>query len=120
MRLHHAALIVDDLEAAARFYEEVLGLKRDERPAHDFPGIYYRLAGGAQLHLMELPDPCGLHARPDHPGRDRHIALSVENLAPVRARLEAAGIAWTASRSGRAAVFVRDPAGNAIELVEEG
>jgi glyoxylase I family protein len=32
--------------------------------------------------------------------------------------LETAGVAYTLSRSGRRALFCRDPDGNAIELVE--
>ena len=40
------------------------------------------------------------------------------NVEPVRGRLEAGGVDYTLSRSGRRALFCRDPDGNAIELVE--
>jgi glyoxylase I family protein len=36
----------------------------------------------------------------------------------LKARLEAAGVSYTLSRSGRRALFVRDPDGNALELME--
>jgi glyoxylase I family protein len=118
MRLHHAGLIVSDLEAAAAFYEGVLGLCRDARPDLGFPGIFYALDGGAQLHLMQIANPYRGVALPAHGGRDRHLALAVPDLEAIRARLDAAGIDYTPSRSGRAALFCRDPDGNAIELCQ--
>jgi glyoxylase I family protein len=39
-------------------------------------------------------------------------------LAPLCARLDVAGIPYTLSRSGRRAIFCRDPDGNALELIE--
>lgn len=59
-------------------------------------------------------------ARPEHGGRDRHVALSCPDLDGLIARLEVAGIPYTRSRSGRAALFCRDPDGNAIELIAGG
>jgi glyoxylase I family protein len=118
MRLHHVALIVSDLEAAAAFYEGVLGLVRDVRPDLGFPGIFYALDGGAQIHLMRIDDPYAGISRPTHGGQDRHLALAVEDVAAIRARLDAAGLAYTPSRSGRAALFCRDPDGNTIELFQ--
>jgi len=120
MKLAHAGLIVSDLARAAAFYEGVLGLVRDVRPDLGFPGIFYRLEDGGQIHLMQLPDPCAGHPRPEHGGRDRHLALTTQNWDAIRARLERAGMAFTMSRSGRAALFVRDPDGNAIELIRAG
>jgi glyoxylase I family protein len=55
----------------------------------------------------------------EHGGRDRHVALSVADMDVLMAALEAAGVAYTLSRSGRRALFCRDPDGNAIELVED-
>ena len=118
MRLAHAGLIVADLKRAAAFYEGVLGLARAPRPDLGFPGIFYQLEDGGQIHLMQLPDPCAGHPRPEHGGRDRHLALTVADIEAIRRRLRAAGVAFTASRSGRAAIFCRDPDGNALEFVE--
>ena len=67
---------------------------------------------------MVLPSPDPTEGRPAHGGRDRHLALAVDDLDRAAARLEAAGIPHTRSRSGRAALFCRDPDGNAIELVQ--
>jgi len=119
MKLLHVSLIVSDLDAAARFYEGVLNLKRESRPDLGFEGIFYAAGEGLQIHLMKLTDPYGGYAQPLHGGRDRHVALGVENLEAIRLRLERGNISYTLSKSGRAALFCRDPDGNAIELCEE-
>lgn len=116
--LLHAGLLVADLERARRFYEDVLGLAPCPRPDLPYPGVWYDLGYGQQLHLMNLPNPDAGVARPQHGGRDRHVALAVRDMAALKSRLDAAGIPYTASRSGRAALFCRDPDANALEFVE--
>lgn len=116
--LLHAALLVADLARATAFYEGVLGLAPCRRPALPYPGAWYELGGGQQLHLMRLPDPDAGVIRPEHGGRDRHVALGVRDMGALKARLDAAGVGYTASRSGRAALFCRDPDMNALEFVE--
>ena len=115
--LLHASLLVGDLAQARAFYEDVLGLRPSpHRPSLAFGGVWYDVGAG-QIHLIELPNPDPTRGRPEHGGRDRHTALGVRDLAGLRARLDAAGLTYTASRSGRPALFVRDPDGNALELV---
>lgn len=115
----HATFLVIDLRAACAFYEGVLGLASDPaRPDMGFPGVWYALGTGQQIHLMQLPDPSAGIPRPLHGGRDRHIALAVNNLDDLAARLDAAGIGYTRSQSGRNALFCRDPDGNALEFME--
>lgn len=119
--LLHAGLLVADLARARDFYESVLGLvPYPHRPALPYPGAWYELGGGQQLHLMQLPNPDAGIARPAHGGRDRHIALGVKDMAALKGRLDAAGIAYTVSQSGRAALFCRDPDMNTLEFVEAG
>jgi glyoxylase I family protein len=117
--LHHAGLLVSDLDRARVFYEAVLGLKvYPNRPDLPYPGEWYELGNGQQLHLMQLPNPDAASVRPEHGGRDRHIALAVRNMAALKSRLDAAGVRYTASQSGRAALFCRDPDANTLEFVE--
>ena len=119
-RLHHVSLIVADTSRALQFYRDVLGLEvEDSRPDLGFPGAWLRL-GVHQIHLLELDTPDPVKDRPEHGGRDRHTAVSVTDLRPVLARFDEAGIAYTMSRSGRRALFCRDPDGNAWELIEQG
>ncbi|MFO7953634.1 VOC family protein [Thioalkalivibrio sp.] len=116
--VHHASLVVADTAVAAAFYEGQLGLERLERPELGFPGLWYALGGGQALHLLQVPNPDPVE-RPVRCGQDRHLALRVHGLEALVARLEAAGGVVERSRSGRPAAFVRDPDGNAIELIEE-
>lgn len=110
----HVSFLVADTERSRAFYRDVLGLSEIPRPALPFPGAWFEL-GAQQLHLLELPNPDPVSDRPAHGGRDRHVALAVRGLEALAARLEAAGIGYTRSRSGRPALFFRDPDGNALE-----
>ncbi|MEW5310761.1 MAG: hypothetical protein WDW38_002526 [Sanguina aurantia] len=76
--------------------------------------------GPDMIHLMELPNPDPLEGRPEHGGKDRHMCLSVQSIEPLVARLDAAGLKYTRSMSGRAAVFFRDPDANCLECAEMG
>jgi glyoxylase I family protein len=114
----HASLLVADLDRARAFYEGILGLVPSAcRPDASFRGVWYDV-GASQIHLLELPGPEDGVARPEHGGRDRHIALAVRDLDQLKAALDAHGIPNTPSRSGRRAMFCRDPSGNALEFVE--
>ncbi len=117
--IDHVSLVVSDLARAARFYQELLELTPLERPELGFPGLWYDLGQGQALHLLAVPNPDPV-ARGVRGGRDRHLALRVGDLERLRARLEGAGFTVDYSRSGRAAVFLRDPDGNTIELVVPG
>jgi glyoxylase I family protein len=118
--IHHVSLIVSDTQRAMDFYQGVLGLEvASDRPDLPFPGAWLRV-GDQQIHLLELPNPDPVEERPAHGGRDRHLAMQVTALAPIMDRLDAAGISYTGSRSGRRALFCRDPDANALELIENG
>lgn len=116
MRIHHVSLLVADTARALAFYCDILGLAEVPRPDLGFPGAWLDV-GGQQIHLLELPNPDPVQGRPQHGGRDRHVALSCPDLDGLIVRLEAAGITYTRSRSGRVALFCRDPDGNAVELI---
>jgi glyoxylase I family protein len=117
IRFHHVSLLVADTVRALDFYCGVLGLEIEPaRPDLGFPGAWLNIGGG-QIHLLELPNPDPVEGRPDHGGRDRHTALRVDDFEAVRGRLDQANITYTLSRSGRQALFCRDPDGNAIELI---
>ncbi len=116
--LHHVSLIVADTDESLRFYHGVLGLEvLDERPELPFPGAWLAV-GSRQIHLLELANPDPIAGRPIHGGRDRHCALVVSSLDVLVARLDAAQLPYTRSRSGRRAVFCRDPDGNGLEFME--
>lgn len=115
----HATVIVSDLERSRGFFEGILGLNpRTDRPRMSFDGIWYDVGSGQQIHLMRLPNPDAGIQRPEHGGRDRHTALAVDDVESLRLKLEAAGIAYTRSQSGRPVIFCRDPDENAFEFIE--
>ena len=72
------------------------------------------------IHLMEVPnpDPTSLEARPSHGGRDRHACFGVHSCEVLAEALTRAGVVFTKSNSGRAALFFRDPDGNTLECAE--
>jgi glyoxylase I family protein len=116
--LHHASLVVADTAASLIFYRDIFGMQQTDRPDLGFPGAWLQL-GGQQIHLLELENTDQITGRPEHGGRDRHIALSVQDLAPVKNILDKNGIAYTLSKSGRKALFCRDPDGNALEILQQ-
>jgi len=115
--IDHVSFIVRDTERAVDFYRGVLGLSSVARPELGFPGAWLTLGSEVTLHLLELPNPDPQRGRPEHGGRDRHIALRVSALEPILIELDRRSVPFTRSRSGRPAVFFRDPDGNAIEVL---
>ena len=117
--IHHVSLIVTDTDRALTFYSDLLGLVSDStRPDIGYPGAWLQM-GGQQIHLLELANPDPTQGRPEHGGRDRHIAFYVDSLDDLKTRLRGQQIKFSESRSGRAALFCRDPDGNALEFIEQ-
>ncbi len=117
--IDHCSMIVAETAKALEFYMDILGLELDDsRPDLGYPGAWLQLANG-QIHLLEVANPDPVENRPEHGGRDRHLALQVSDLTEIIQRLENVDITYSKSKSGRAALFCRDFDGNAIELVEK-
>lgn len=118
--MHHVGILCESLERSLDFYQNVLGLKINEARPHD--KLPYRGAwlwvGSEMIHLMELPNPDPLTGRPQHGGRDRHTCIAIRDVSKLKAILDKAGIPYTLSRSGRPAIFTRDPDANALEFTQ--
>ena len=115
----HVSLLVADLDRARAFYEGILGLKINQaRPDMTFMGVWYDI-GDMQIHLMCLPNPETGLVRPDHGGRDRHVAFVVSDMDELQARLSYAKKSFSVSQSGRKALFCRDPDDNALEFISD-
>ena len=116
--LDHCSLIVADTAKALEFYMGILALEVDSsRPDLGYPGAWLRVGNG-QIHLLEVVNPYSSKDRTAHGGRDYHLAMNISDLQTVILRLQQAGIKYSKSKSGRAALFCRDFDGNTIELVE--
>ena len=116
--IQHVSFIVADIAQALDFYHGVLGLEINAaRPDLGYPGAWLQIQA-QQIHLLQLPNPDPVEGRPLHGGHDRHVAFGISDLESLSAKLADAGIPYTLSRSGRRALFCRDPDGNALEFIE--
>jgi glyoxylase I family protein len=111
----HATLLVREIEKAEQFYERVLGLAPLKRNL-SFEGRWYQV-GDVQLHLIASAQVIDDLTQPEKWGRNRHLAFAIDDLSAMQQRLEDSGYRYQHSSSGRAALFVRDPDGNLIELL---
>ena len=122
--LDHVVLLVDDMDAARTFYIEVIGCTVDNAlPQY---GMLQLRAGAALIDLVDIGSKPGEWARPPvEGGRNMdHVALATGpwEEAALRAHLAAhqveiveEGIRYGARGDGLS-FYVRDPAGNTIEL----
>lgn len=118
--IEHVSFTVSraDSEACAGFYE-LLGFKRIEPPAGLGDRSIWLKRGDTSLHLM-FRDRDGVDiATSPEPGAG-HVAVVVDQYPAVVAALAAAGVTveprseyWSSPRS-----YVRDPAGNLVELMQ--
>ena len=118
--LHHTSVLVSNTERGLAFYTGVLGLQQLKRPELPYQGAWLQVGEHQQIHLLELPNPDPITGRPEHGGHDRHLAMIVADLDTMKAKLDQADITYTLSKSGRRALFCRDPDCNAVELIEKG
>ncbi|MEM8503270.1 MAG: VOC family protein [Cyanobacteria bacterium P01_D01_bin.1] len=111
----HVAVQVSDLSASDRFYTEVVGLQKVDRQL-SFPGSWYQI-GNFQLHLI-LSEWAANPDREDKWGRHPHVTFAIADLSTIKQSLIEKKVPYQMSSSGRAALFVKDPDGNVIELLE--
>jgi len=116
--IDHHSILVSDIQTTIHFYHHILGLDIDtNRPEKlPFKGAWF-VVGAQAIHALELPNPDAKSVRPEHGGRDRHVALSCGSIALLIQQLERHNIPFTKSKSGRAALFFRDPDANTIEVM---
>jgi len=102
-------------EDARAFYVAVLGFSEVPKPERLAArgGAWFR-SGAAEVHLGVEDD--------FRPARKAHPALLVEDLAAVVSRCAGAGVPVTRDEPlpGYDRVYVSDPFGNRIELLEPG
>jgi ADP-ribose pyrophosphatase YjhB (NUDIX family)/catechol 2,3-dioxygenase-like lactoylglutathione lyase family enzyme len=113
--IHHVQLTVpaESLEAAKRFYTEVLGLPLAPRP--DDLGRH-----GYWLRVFDRDVHLGVEESVDRHATRAHIAFKVSDVPAMKARLEAAGVATSvpAGMAGYERLHFRDPFGNMVELLK--
>jgi glyoxylase I family protein len=116
--IDHHSVIISDIDKSRHFYANVLGLKEDSsRPEMSYEGLWFSV-GNQAIHCLCLKNPDPVEDRPEHGGRDRHVCLNGSDINQLIDRLEQYYVDYTRSKSGRRAIFFRDPDGNAIEVQE--
>ena len=141
-RIHHVGITVAQLDRSLVFYRDVLGMKvvglcdeEDVGAIVGLPGARARIAdldagNGQILELLEYlsPDGASQAHRPDLVG-SCHISLQVDDLSAALSRLAIAGVVPVgepAKLSGGGVwqdclvVYLRDPDGVFVELIEGG
>jgi catechol 2,3-dioxygenase-like lactoylglutathione lyase family enzyme len=131
--VNHIGLCVHDIDRSRRFYEDLLGFEyeREMAPPDDITGRLLQLAPPLGLRAVYLRKD-GLvlellaYAGRRLPRRERsmdepgltHISIGAQDHRALLDRVEAlGGTVVTASDIG-VAVFIRDPDGQLIELLE--
>jgi catechol 2,3-dioxygenase-like lactoylglutathione lyase family enzyme len=113
-RFTHVSIHAYDLEESTRFYVDVLGMRRVPSPDFAMPVEWLQL-GDQQLHLFLSEDPAPSH---------HHIGLEVDDFeAAYRVASEhglfdgdAFGAEVRELVDGVVQMYLRDPAGNLVEV----
>lgn len=124
-RPHHLNLAGNRTPETAEFYQHVLDLRRIELPritdTYDANIHTFEDASGYQYHI--IPDDPGFAARHDltiNPVGGGHLAFRVDDIAAVRAKLDALGVPYSDmgvwSVRGWHQLFCKDPEGRVIEF----
>jgi methylmalonyl-CoA epimerase len=96
VKIDHIGILVEDLEAALRFYTDTLGLQAGPIESRDQPPIRRCCVrvGEAELELIEARDAEQTMQRllPQRGPGIYHVGLRVEDVDAEAARLRAAGV----------------------------
>jgi predicted enzyme related to lactoylglutathione lyase len=116
-KLRHIAVVVNDLEKAAAFYEKAFDLKRVGEEHLDMGSGIYLSDGVINLALLKYKDATA-------PGA-HHFGFQVDDLDAARKRIEAAGgkFFFTLGEKKEAANFemkFTDPDGVVFDISEKG
>ena len=129
LKFHHAGVSVPNLEASIEWYGRVLGFEVESRI--DIAAIPAKVAmlrrDDLRIELFEVPGAAPLPPARRQPNTDphthgnKHVAFAVPNVddAVLELRERGADIALVGHFNFGSFVFIRDNAGNLIELVQQ-
>ncbi|KFI63767.1 VOC family protein [Bifidobacterium cuniculi] len=120
LRMDHVVIPVSDLDAALRFYRDVVGLELMEVNGER---TLATLRAGDQLVKLETPDRQGLVAARAVPGSADLCFESSDDPQSTVARCRACGVdvidgpvRKRGARGAMTSVYVRDPDGSLVEI----
>lgn len=112
--IQHVNLQVGDLDAAVAFYTDVIGLGLAPTPDIGMPAQFIAINDYQEIHINQSDD-----VKPER----AHFCLRVADFNAVYHRAKVAGVieshTWGHAKrlaSGVVQMFVRDPAGNLVEI----
>jgi methylmalonyl-CoA/ethylmalonyl-CoA epimerase len=128
---HHCGISVPDLEAAIAWYRDMLGFSVVKRVQLDVvpARIAFIKNGNFFIELFQIEGAMPLPEERREPNRDicthgtKHIAFAVDDVPEFIDSLKKRGVDIAMDVSmmeGKAMAFIRDIAGNLIEIVETG
>jgi catechol 2,3-dioxygenase-like lactoylglutathione lyase family enzyme len=115
--LDHFNIRTRKLGETVRFYEDVLELKKGDRPNFSFPGAWMYSEGKPVVHLVDISQTSE-QQKPDS-GVVHHVAFASNGFAGMKARLTSQGLPFDVREVPGVDVwqiFVTDPNGVLIEL----
>jgi catechol 2,3-dioxygenase-like lactoylglutathione lyase family enzyme len=112
--LNHVSVCATNLDESVRFYQELFGMVKIPTPNFGFPVQWLRV-GSLQLHIFQRPDEAPTY---------HHVALTVDDFEEVYRKTEALGIHDRTTfghhlfelPGSNVQLYLRDPAGNLIEV----
>jgi catechol 2,3-dioxygenase-like lactoylglutathione lyase family enzyme len=112
--INHVSIVARDLDESTRFYEQLFDARVVPSPRFGIPVRWLQL-GASQLHLFEAPETAAARA---------HLALTVDDVVAVAREAQRRGIldrttfGYPAALlpGGEAQLYLRDPAGNLVEV----
>jgi methylmalonyl-CoA/ethylmalonyl-CoA epimerase len=129
LRLHHAAASVPNLNASIEWHEKMLGFtveRRFEIPGQDTEIAMMRL-DDVRMELFEAKNSKPLNPDRRDPDTDcrtqgnLHVSFAAPNVHALTEKLRARGVdvVWIKDFPWGSIAFIRDNAGNLIEIVQE-
>jgi len=114
--INHVSIHAQDLERSAAFYEQLFGMERIPTPKFAFPVAWLRL-GRQQLHLFVRSDAqaAAVPSRWAERRRLRRRLLARSRAATAR-RQRVPSPPCTKLPDGSVQMYLRDPAGNLVEV----
>jgi len=109
---------VSDLPAIEKFYGDLLGWKKGDRPQFQNPGIWLYDGDNPILHVSARFAEGSLAKSEKHTGAFDHIAFHASGAADFRKRLTKLGVGFEEQNVPDAGyqVFLQDPVGTKLEF----